>query len=754
MKERTKKGLFFAITAILMTIYLLWRIFFTLPFKVGLAQVIFGILLIIAESITVFTTFELFVRKIKSDKYNLELPEIDKKDYPDIDVFIATHNESCDLLYKTANACTYMDYPDLSKVHIYFCDDTNRTKVADLAKKLHIGYIGLEENKDAKSGNLNNALKHTSSPLIATFDADMIPQHTFLMKTVPYFLLPYYKKENDQWIKRDEDDQDDLKIGLIQTPQSFYNPDLFQYNLYAENTIPNEQDFFSREVNIMRNSSNAVAYTGSNTVIARQALEDIGGFPIKTITEDFETSVRIQKEGYVTYATNEVQAAGLSTTTVASMIKQRTRWARGVIQSIQNTHALFTPKLSLAARLTYLSAYLYWWSFSNRIIFILAPILFALFDFQVVNTDFVSLLIFWLPAYFFYSMSMRYLSSNIRNQRWSQVIDTILAPYLIFPVLLETLHIHQRKFKVTNKKKETSRKKNIYYALPQIFLLILSILAIIRFVKGKYGWALIYSSIIIFWLVYNLTALIYALFFMLGRDAPRKSERIKANVQITLNYQNHQVEGITYDLSDQGLSFTTSKEHYLPDDQAIQIQLIDRNYVAHLTGQIVYVRKWKDQWMYALSVEPKSDQDKNEYTQIIYDRLHSLPIEMDLWTTAYDDLIRNISLRIKRSNLERRKLIRISIHKPIRFQDGTTGILEDFNFKYLHVKNLKFLHPHQEYYLKTKSNIWVVLEPTKHLILGKNEALFEIVNLDELIQNNQLQTLLNDLKGDEIDELS
>ncbi len=112
---------------------------------------------------------------------------------------------------------------------------------------------------------------------------------------------------------------------------------------------------------------------------------------LKTITEDFETSVRIQKEGYITYATNEVQAAGLSTTTISSMFKQRTRWARGVIQSIQNTKAIFTPKLPLAARLTYLSAYLYWWSFFNRIIFILAPIMFALFDFQVVNTDFKSL---------------------------------------------------------------------------------------------------------------------------------------------------------------------------------------------------------------------------------------------------------------------------------------------------------------------------------------------------------------------------
>jgi cellulose synthase (UDP-forming) len=32
----------------------------------------------------------------------------------------------------------------------------------------------------------------------------------------------------------------DFKVGLVQTPQSFYNPDLFQFNLYAENAIPNE----------------------------------------------------------------------------------------------------------------------------------------------------------------------------------------------------------------------------------------------------------------------------------------------------------------------------------------------------------------------------------------------------------------------------------------------------------------------------------------------------------------------------------
>lgn len=426
------------------------------------------------------------------------------------------------------------------------------------------------------------------------------------------------------------------------------------------------------------------------------------------------------------------------------MFKQRTRWARGVIQSIQNTKAIFTPKLPLAARLTYLSAYLYWWSFFNRIIFILAPIMFALFDFQVVNTDFKSLLIFWLPAYFFYSISMRYLSSNIRNQRWSQVIDTILAPYLIFPVLLETLHIHQRTFKVTNKKKETSRNKNLYYAIPHILLLILSVLAIIRYVKGKYGWALIYSSIILFWLFYNLVAILYALFFMLGRPSPRKSERIKASVSAKVSYNNYAFNATTYDLSDQGISLLTDTEYYIPDDQNVKIQLHDRNYSATLTGSIMNVRKQNNQWLYALKVKPESTKDKSQYSQIIYDRNHSLPVEMDLWSTAYDDFICNIQFRIKKAQVERRKSIRINTQKTIRFENGTTGCIEDFNFKYISVSQLRQYDEDLEYYKWiTDSNINLLLKPEKNL---SDRILFKIVNLDAIIQNNQIDQLLLDLK--------
>lgn len=735
-KKEFRRNLFLVIAVILTIIYLGWRIFFTLPLDATIFHIIFGVLLINAEVITCFTTFELFYRKFKSDKCELDFPVVDDCYYPDVDVFIATHNEPLDILFKTANACTFMDYPDKNKVHIYFCDDGNRPEVAELANTLNIGYLGLAENKHAKSGNLNNALSKTNSPLIATFDADMIPRRSFLMKTVPYFFLPAFIKDNDVWRKRTEEELDEnYKIGLIQTPQSFYNPDLFQFNLYAENTVPNEQDFFSREVNVMRNSSNAIAYTGSNTVISRQAMEDIGGFPTKTITEDFEVSIRIQKEKYITYATSEVQAAGLTTTDFKSMIKQRKRWARGIIQSLYNTKAVISPKLTMAARLTYLTSYLYWWSFFNRIIFILAPIMFALFDFRVVDCTFKELMIFWLPSYVFYSTSFRFLSSNIRTTRWSQTIDTIFSPYLIWCVILETFGIRERKFKITSKEK--TDRSDLIYATPHIILIILSVLALIKFTYGKYGWALIYSSIIIFWLGYNLVSLIYAVFFMAGRKAYRKSERIKAKEKVTVFQDDITHTAETVDLSDGGMMFWSEKPLYIPEDTEVKLVLESQSYKAELTGITAYIKEMNGKWHYAMKVTPIDHENKCQYMQLIYDREHSLPKQTDKWSTIFDDIKRNITRRLAVAKAQRRKQPRVAVNKPICFKDGSTGYIHDFNFRFFTVSNLvKATTTDNELYeLHCPDGTILQLKNTNTKVDKYNATLFQVMNLQQLIHN-------------------
>lgn len=59
----------------------------------------------------------------------------------------------------------------------------------------------------------------------------MILRSDFLLKTIPYFV---------DALRRDEAHL----LGFLQTPQCFYQPDVFQYALYSEKRAPNEQDFF------------------------------------------------------------------------------------------------------------------------------------------------------------------------------------------------------------------------------------------------------------------------------------------------------------------------------------------------------------------------------------------------------------------------------------------------------------------------------------------------------------------------------
>lgn len=657
MTDENKRNRWFIVTIISLSVYLIWRIFFTLPWREGILQTVAGIALVAAETVTSLGMIELMVNRMKSSDYEIPLPHVSDDQFPHVDVFIATHNESPKLLYKTINACTFMEYPDPDKVHIYVCDDGDREEIRKLAEHLGVGYLGLSDNCHAKSGNYNHALSRTSSPLIATFDADMIPRREFLIKTVPYFLMP------------------EKKMGLVQTPQSFYNQDLFQFNLFSEKDIPNEQDFFSREINVMRNTANAAVYTGSNTVILRSALEEIGGFPYDTVTEDFETSLRLQKAGYITYASSEVLAAGLSTTTVASMIGQRVRWARGVIQSIQNTNAVFTKDLTLRARLAYLNSYLYWWTFLCRTIFILSPILFALFGFRLVECGFWELLLFWLPSHLSYRVSMGYLSTNIRNMRWSQIIDTILAPYLIIPVFLESVGIHYKKFKVTDKKKQRVQTASFRYLIPHGILILLTVASILRFLRGKCGLALVYSSVILFWLGYNLVALLYAVFFMLGRESRRISDRIGAEEKAEVWKDGEYRKGRTVDVSEEGIALRISGMMGIGKGDMFRVVVTTEYYRAALNATCVYSReesslqeenarpeaaRTEDKTgserpsgmsgmqpgvFLAAIVSPEDEESKRNWMQIIHDRKHSLPREIDPWMTVYDEVCRNIRMR-------------------------------------------------------------------------------------------------------------
>ena len=638
------------LAVVLSVIYLLWRVFFTIPWHTHLFTLIFALLLVISEIISNFTGFMLiFFRMLATrQKQDLQIPDYDpQQPLPDVDLIIVTHNEDVDLLRKTINAATYIKYPNRRQVHVVVADDGNRPEVQALAAYYHIRYIGMEDNKQAKAGNINHALEQLKSPLFVIFDTDMIPFSGFLNDTVPLF------QQNFQELKDDPNHTEPL--GFVQTPQSFYNADIFQFNLFSEKIVPNEQDFFSRDVNVLNGGNKRALFTGSNAVFLREAVDKVGGFPTDTITEDFELGTELNMEGYISLATKVPQSSGITPIDLKGVIKQRTRWARGVIQSCRNLHIFTNPKLSWMNRLILINTYFYWWAFFRRIVYIIAPILYALWKIQVVNANFWILMIIWAPGYFLLHYVMGDTSGRgdregmIRNERWGEVQETFFAPYLFIPVILETIGIKAKKFKVTSKNVTFSLKDKLYI-IPYLVLWLVTLVAIIKFNYGKYGSEILVGSVITFWLLMHFINLSMCLFIAMGRHVYRKKERftrkVPGKVKLASGQDWHPL--VTSDVSEGGVAFTFTDTGSMPLQQGdeVEIQLKRRRIWITLTGKIARVAHRGKQPIYSAQVSVAPDHNRDNYLQLIYDGANeTLPQVQDAWITPFDELYMNLVVR-------------------------------------------------------------------------------------------------------------
>ncbi|HEY0222513.1 MAG TPA: glycosyltransferase family 2 protein [Lactovum miscens] len=730
MSKKNFNNILYLVAFITTLIYLGWRIFYTIPWHDSIFSWVFGLVLWISELLSSFTAFILIINKKK--KFSLEKPKVSESEYPEIDILIATHNEDLSILYKTVNACKHLTYPDSSKVHIFICDDTNRPEIRQLAEQFEVGYFGLENNKHAKSGNLNYAVSKTHSPYLATFDADMIPYDNFLLETIPYFLNESISGK---------------PIGLIQTPQSFYNADIFQYHLFSESALPNEQDFFSKSVNVLNNTRGAAVYTGSNTMLRRQAIIDAGGFPTNTITEDFELGVRMNIAGYNNYSTTEPMASGLTPTSLRSVIKQRVRWGRGVIKSSYNTNIFFNPKLSFGQRMVYVNGYFYWSSFFRRLLYIIAPILFTVFHIRIVVANIWLLLFLWLPSYVLTSRSMSDVTDNFRTQRWGEIVETVFAPYLVIPLLLEAIGIKEKKFKVTSKDKEDIAW-DYKFAFPYIILFILSIYGLVEFNLGKFGMALFYGSVISFWLINNIINLSFAILVTIGRPIYRKDERffIKDDAFVEVNNNWHKV--ILNDISENGFSFISSDPLFLKD--SFSIKFIDQGNENIIDGELVRVISRGDNWLYGAKIIVQSDEQQRKFFHYIYNRPNNyLSRRRDNWVTIIDDLTENI---IRRIEFKKNDIIN-KFQKILKYPELITNYsikIED-NFYKLIFFSIDHIIVRYEHSQPHKNRITINISETQLELLEESrnfiekEISYRLLNLDDLssIEIQKLYDIVN-----------
>ncbi|MFO1128429.1 MAG: glycosyltransferase [Rhodospirillales bacterium] len=377
--------------------YIVWRLVVTVLPATGSPLQIAWIWLCYAVELAAVTEMLVFVlilsrwgdRRQEADAFEAALSRRPLSQWPSVDVFVPTYNEGFDVLEKTIVGVTRLDYPNF---RAWVLDDGRRPWLADYCRRQGVGYLTRENNDGAKAGNINAALARTSGDLIAILDADFVPYRPFLRRTVGFFSDP--------------------GIGIVQTPQHFYNRDPIQSNLLLQAAWPDEQRLFFDVMAPGRDAWNAAFCCGSSSLIRRRALTEIGGVPTASVTEDLLTTLALLRRGYVTRYLNERLSAGLAPETTAAFFVQRQRWARGAIQSLYLPEGPFGPGLTPLQRLLFFP---FSWVFQYpvRLMTLIVPIVYlATGVTPLLFTEIGDLLDYQLPMMMAFCLGLRWLAPH------------------------------------------------------------------------------------------------------------------------------------------------------------------------------------------------------------------------------------------------------------------------------------------------------------------------------------------------------
>lgn len=260
---------------------------------------------------------------------------------PEVDIFITVAGEPKSVIEETIIAVKEMNS---AKKNIYILNDgfvakrENWMEAEEVAREHGVNVITRKIPGGAKAGNINNALKKTTSEYIVIFDADHVPYGNFLEKTLPFFSDP--------------------SVAFVQSPQFYKN-----YNL---NRVTRgsweQQELFFGPICKGKNSLNSTTMCGTNMVIRKDALLSVGGMCEESIAEDFATGLFLHQKGFTSVYVPEVLAEGLAPEDFLSYYKQQFRWARGAFDVLFKYNVLFRRGLTLSQRIQYLSSASYFLS--------------------------------------------------------------------------------------------------------------------------------------------------------------------------------------------------------------------------------------------------------------------------------------------------------------------------------------------------------------------------------------------------------
>lgn len=261
---------------------------------------------------------------IKNDKR--KIPNIEGI-APFVSIMVPAHNEG-KVIIQTVRSLLALNYPH-DRYEIIVINDNSSDNSKELLQQLqeqHEGRNLIIINTDAitggkgKSNALNIGFQKSSGEIIAIYDADNTPEKNALM----YLVAELVNDDSlgaviGKFRTRNRDVNLLTRFINIETLSFQWMAQAGRWNLFQLCTIP-----------------------GTNFILRRTIIDQIGGWDTKAIAEDTEISFQIYRLGYRIKFQPKSVTWEQEPQTLRVWFKQRTRWAKGNIYVIvKNIPLLF-----------------------------------------------------------------------------------------------------------------------------------------------------------------------------------------------------------------------------------------------------------------------------------------------------------------------------------------------------------------------------------------------------------------------------
>ena len=414
---------------------------------------------------------------------------------PRVAILIATYNEELDVLERTIVGAKSLRHPNKE---ILVLDDSRRDWLRDYCAAQGVRYLRRPDNKGSKAGNINHALDRLAEDpvppdFVAVLDADFVPHRGFVSRSLALFHDP--------------------RVGLVQTPQHFFNADPIQHNLGLSRSYPDEQRFFFDYLQPCRDGWGIAFCCGTSSICRWEALRDIGGLPTESVTEDFLLTLTLQNKGWTTSDLAEPLTEGLAPEGLKEYVTQRARWCLGLMQIARSSMGPFSRNsLRLRDRWSVIDSVFFWaTSFPFRVAAVVYPLLYWFFNIVVVNAALPDVIAIFGSFFLWTLLSLRTLIKGMFVPILHDVSQLIGAIPITRAAYTGLFRPRGHPFSVTAKGGDRSRIVFQWRMMaPFLILLVLTLLGLsIGIVSDEFAYSDAGDGkwVVLFWTLYNVAVL-------------------------------------------------------------------------------------------------------------------------------------------------------------------------------------------------------------------------------------------------------